>query len=165
MSNTFTYRMPAGVVGDVTRKEQSTIETQIMDPNTPVLAYGVCIKYVSGLVQPIASGDAATVVEGLLARPFPVQGGVADAFGSIAPNKALPCDVMKRGYMTVQQVDFATNAATKGAQMYVQVTADTGLAVGSIVIGSDGGKAVAIANCFAMGPADANGLLEVAYNI
>ena len=48
MSNVFYKRMPAGVAGDVTRREHATIEPQIMNSSKPVKLYGVPVKMVNG---------------------------------------------------------------------------------------------------------------------
>lgn len=75
MSNTFLYRMPAGIAGDVQRREHATIEPGIYDTDYPCLKYGILVKIVSGKVRPIANADTiATVQAGFLVHPFPMNG-------------------------------------------------------------------------------------------
>lgn len=157
----FLYRMPSGIAGDVTRPSNSTTEPQQIDSGTPPTKYGVFVKIVSGKVQPIASGDAATVVYGLLQRPYPTN-AANEALGTATPPTSGLCDVVVRGYMTVK---LAQGTAAKGGQVYVRVTADTGKLVGDIETAADSAKCVAVANCIFMGGADASGNVEIRFNI
>lgn len=50
-------------------------------------------------------------------------------------------------------------------QVYARVTADTGKNVGDIEAADDTGKTVAVSGCTFMGPPDADGNTEIAYNI
>ena len=163
MSNAYVYRMPAGIPGVVTRVGQSTLEARIIDTNYPPTAFGKFVKAVSGLIRTIASGDAATVVIGLIAKPYPYQEPTSnEAIGTATPSTVLPCDIMKRGYMIVH---FNGTTAEKDGQVYVRITADTGKLVGDIEEGADSAKCVAVVGCFFMGAADADGNVEIAYNI
>jgi hypothetical protein len=121
----------------------------------------VFVKIVSGKVQPIASGDAATVVYGLLQRPYPTN-AANEALGTATPPDSGLCDVVVRGYMTVK---LSQGTAAKGGQVYVRVTADTGKLVGDIETAADSAKCVAVANCIFMGGADASGNVEIRFNI
>lgn len=164
----FKYRMPAGIPGATNRVEQLTAEAQIMDTAFPVTLFGVPVKIVSGLVRPIASGDAASLVYGFLIRPYPTQNvGTAysvgtDGFGGGVPNSQDVANVMRRGYMTVK-LNGAT-AATKGGQVYVRnANGSTPTPIGGVEAGAT--DCVAIPGCIFMGPADADGNVEIAYNI
>lgn len=165
----FRYRMPAGIPGAVNRVEQLTSEAQIMDTGTPVTLFGVPVKIVSGLVRPIASGDAASLVYGFLIRPYPTQNvgaayGATDGYGAGTPNPNDIANVMTRGYMTVQLNN--VTAAVKGGQVYVRVASGTTQnPIGGIEAGADGGNCVAITGAIFMGPADAAGNTEIRYNI
>lgn len=160
----FLYRMPAGIPGDVTRPSNSTTEPQQIDSGTPPTKYGVFVKLVSGKVQPVASGDAGSVVYGLLQRPYPTNSG-NEPLGTATPPTSGLCDVVVRGYMTVK---LALGTAAKGGAVYVVTTAGGSVAVGDIVTSAapaGGGTAVAVPNCIFMGGADASGNVEVRYNI
>lgn len=160
----YTTRMPSGFIGQVTRDDSKTIVSEIIDATTPPTAYGSFVKLVSGKLQPIASGDAASVVLGLLVQPFPVQAsGVVSALDTAAtPPASGLADVMRRGYLAVK---LAQGTAAKKGQVYVRVTADTGKAVGDIETAADSAKCVAVTGCFFTGAADANGVVEVEFNI
>lgn len=157
----FLYRMPAGIPGDVTRPSNSTTEPQQIDAAAPPTKYGVFVKLVSGKVRPIASGDAASVVYGLLQRPYPTN-AANEALGTATPPTSGLCDVVVRGYMTVK---LAQGTAAKGGGVFVRVTADTGKLVGDIETAADSGACVAVANCIFMGGADASGNVEIRFNI
>ena len=62
-------------------------------------------------------------------------------------------------------VKLASGTAARGGQVYARVTADTGKNVGDIEAADDTGKTVAVSGCTFMGPADADGNTEIAYNI
>lgn len=169
MSNAILYRMSAGIPGTPNRLEQCTIELQMYDTNTPPTVFGVPIKYVSGLVQPIAAADViATVNQGLLVRPYPTQAAVSEALGAATPNSTQIADVMKRGYLLVK-VNASVPAAvpSKGSIVYCRKT-DHGAGeypIGGIESDADAGKCEAIPCCFFTGAMDAAGNCEVSYNL
>lgn len=165
MTNAFTYRMPAGIAGALSRGVgQATIEPQIGDAAKPFARYGMFGKTVSEKFVPLEAGDAAGVITGLLIRPFPTTSS-QDGLGVSTPPTSGMLDRLRRGYMTVT---LAKGTAAKDAQVYVVTTAGGTVALGDIVTAASpagGGTAVAAAGCFFTGPADANGAVEVAYNL
>lgn len=132
--NAFTYRMPAGIAGALTRTEHATVEPGIMDASAPFSAYGLPAKLSSGKYVPFSGSEAATALEGLLVRPFPTAVGSAtvQSLGTSTPNQTGEvCDILKRGYMTVQLNGGATVA--KGGQAYIRVSnAASGKPIGGI---------------------------------
>jgi len=167
LGNAYVTRMPAGFPGMVNRVSEASLQQEILDTTHPPLLYGEFVKIVDGKIHILESGDvAATVICGLIAKPYPVQETTAagSALGAAAvPNSALPCDILKRGYM---MVSFGGTTAAKRGQVYVRVTVgDSGNAVGSIEEGADAGECEAVTNCFFMGAADTNGIVEISYNI
>lgn len=160
----YTYRMPSGIPGDVSRPSQSTIETQIKDSGNAFTAYGLFGKIASGKFVPVGSGDAASAVYGLLVRPFPVTGANAsDPLGTAVPLASGAADVMRRGYMTVK-VNAGTAAV--GGQVYVRVAAAaTGKPIGGIEAAADGSNTIAVTGCTFMSAADASGNAELCFNI
>lgn len=131
MSNAYLYRMPYGVAGDVTRQSISTIEPQVLDPNTAFSAYGLFGKLSSSKFVPVGAGDAAASIYGLLVRPFPIQGpNASDALGVAVPPTSGLANVLKRGYANV-----LNNAGTPavGGSVYVRVAnASSGKPIGGI---------------------------------
>ena len=169
MSNVFVTRMPAGIPGAVTRVEHSTIEPQVMDADYPVTVYGVPVKFVSGKVRPIASGDTvASVIQGLLVRPYPTQGATNEALGAATPSVIQAADILKRGYMMVKvNASLPSAVPAKGGVVYCRKT-DHGAAeylVGGIESDADSAKCEAVPGCYFTGAMDSNGNVEIAYNI
>lgn len=152
MSNAYLYRMPVGIAGDVTRKEQSTVEAQVMDSSTPVTVFGVPVQMVSGKIQPLSASD--DVIYGFLVRPYPTSYTSNEALATATPSATLACDVLRRGYMTVKNT---LGTAVKNAAVYFNDT--TGLVQASSVGGT------AITGCYFMGDADSDGNVEIAYNL
>lgn len=160
----FLYRMPAGIPGDVTRPSNSTIEPQQIDAAAPPTKYGVFIKLVSGKIRALAASDTAAAIYGLLVRPYPTN-AANDPLGTATPPASGLCDVLVRGYITVK---LALGTAAKGGGVYVVTTAGGSVAVGDIVTSASpagGGTAVLAANCIFMGGADADGNVEIRFNI
>jgi len=163
----FQYRMPAGIPGDISRDHaQATVEPGLFDASAPFSAYGLPAKLVSGKYQPFAGGEAATALAALVVRPFPISSQVASGgLGtSVPPQTGGLGDFLKRGYMAVQLNGGATVA--KGGQAYIRVAAAaSGKPIGGIEGAADSTNTIAPAGLVFMGPADANGIVEVAYNI
>lgn len=157
----FLLRMPAGIPGDISRKESATVEPQFA--NSSSLVYGRPVKLSSGYIVPISGSESASDIYGLLVRPYPTNSS-QDPVGTSTPPASGPVDVLKRGYMTV--LLGGTAAATKGGVVYVRVaSASSGKPIGGIEAAADGGNTVIMANSYFMGPADADGNVEVAFNI
>lgn len=165
MGNAITYRMAAGVPGAVNRVEHATITPEVIDSGTPPTVYGAFVKVVTGKIQPLASGDAGTVAKGVLVRPYPTSGNGTDGVGTSTPPTSGICDVLRRGYI---MATLKLGTAAKDAQVYAVTTAGGSVVVGDIVTSASpagGGTGVAVTNAFFTGPADAGGIVEIAYNI
>ena len=105
-------RMPAGIPGDVSRKEGATIESSLVGSKT--IPYGAFVKLVSGKLEPLAASDTAAVIYGLAVRPYPKQSDAVGFGVASAPAGSL-CDVLRSGYMTVK---LASGTAARGGQVY-----------------------------------------------
>ncbi|WP_423196783.1 Bacteriophage protein [Cupriavidus sp. H19C3] len=164
MGNAILYRMASGIPGDISRQSQATVESQIFNSSLPFPSYGVPGKIVSGKFVPVASGDAATVIYGLLVRPYPTTGGNgSEPLGTATPPTKGVADVMRRGYMTVKN-----NAGTPalGGTVYVRVAnAAAGKPIGGIEAVADSTNTVIMAGASFMSAADADGNVEIAFNI
>lgn len=161
---TFLYRMPAGIPGDVTRASQSTIEPVVLNSASPFASFGLFGKIVSNKFVPFGAGDTNGVEYGLLVRPYPTTGGSgSDPLGTSTPPTSGIADCLRRGYMTVK---LNAGTAAKDGQVYVRVAAAAaGKPIGGIEAAADGSNTVAITTAAFMGAADANGNVEIAYNI
>lgn len=164
MSNAILYRMASGIPGDISRQSQATVEPQIFDPALPFPGYGLFGKLAAGKFVPVASGDTAAVIYGLLVRPYPTTGGSgSEPLGTATPPTKGVCDVLRRGYMTVKN-----NAGTPalGGTVYVRVAAAAaGKPIGGIEAAADGTNTVAVTGAIFMNGGDANGNVEIAFNI
>lgn len=161
--NSYAYRMPNGVAGDITRQSQSTIESQVFGA-TPFGAYGLFGKISANTFVPVGAGDVPGSVYGLLVRPFPTQGANAsDPLSTSVPKTSGMCDVMRRGYANVK-VNFGT--AALAAPVYIRVANPSGpKVVGGIEATADGANTIAVPNCIFLSAADASGNVEIAFNI
>ena len=161
----YTYRMPYGIPGDVTRQSIATIEAQMLDPTLPFVGYGLPGKInASAKFSGIVTGDTAPAVYGILVRPFPTQGANAsDALGVSVPKTSGIADVLRRGYINVK---CNNGTPVTGGTVYVRVATPSGQKViGGIEATSDTTNTIALTNAFFSGAADASGNVEVGFNI
>ena len=162
----FLYRMPAGIPGNLTRENQATVESGLLDSTATFPGFGLPGKVSSGKFVPITTGDAAAAVFGFLVRPFPIQGApaITDNLGAATPPTSGIANVLKRGYINVTLN--GSTAAAKGGTVYVRVAAAaTGKPIGGIEAASDSTNTIALTNAYFTGPADASGNTEIAFNI
>lgn len=161
--NPILYRMPFGVPGDVTRRDQAAIESHIFGA-TPFTAYGLPVKLSSGKVIPMGAGDATQVPFGFLVRPFPTQGANAsDPLGTSVPPTSGEADVLRRGYIMVK-----CNVGTPALNgtVYMRITANGGnTIIGGIEATADGANTITLTNVVFNGPADSSGNVELAVKI
>lgn len=160
MSNAFLYRMPSGIPGNNSRPSASTIESHIL--GAAFAAFGLFGKIdpSTGKFTTLASAD--TDVYGLLVRSFPTQ-SAQNASGTSVPATTGIADVMRRGYMTVK-----CNAGTakKAGAVYVRVASGTDLKpIGGIEAAADSTNTIQLKNAMFMHDADAQGNVEISYNI
>ena len=176
IGNAYLYRMPAGIPGAINRPDQATVEPIALDPTAPFPQYGKFGKTsATGTFVPLASGDAAALITGMLVRPFPTQGGATGVTGqllvAVPPQNGGIGDRMKRGYLSVQ---LNWGQSVKDGPVYVCITAGGGHVVGDI--GGDNSlaaAAVVVPNAVFTGAADNYGgsgadivgQTEIAYNL
>lgn len=168
-SNTFLYRMPAGIPGAINRSNQSTVEAQFMNTGTPFPSYGLpgVIDATTSKFRPVAAGDTAAAIYGIIARPYPYTGNGTDGLGVAVPGVLGTCNVLKRGYISV--LLNGTTASAKNGPVYVRVGgAATGKPIGGIEAAPDATPANTVllpGNSYFMGSPDANGNVEIVFNI
>lgn len=171
----FTFRMPAGIPGDVNRKlGLATITPEIQNSSTPVTEYGVPVILDANGCRPVTSSDTSNDAEaGFSARPFPssdlnyalVQGTAANpGFGPGTPPATGEIDVMRKGFIVCRLGGSA--AAAKFGSVYVWTAASSGAHVqGHVEASSPGGSGFQLTRARFRGPADASGNVEVEYII
>lgn len=171
----FTYRMPAGIPGEISRAFPygCTIEPQVQNASTPVNLYGQVVVVDSNGVRPVAAGDtSAPAYLGLSVRPFPsadyssiqpsFAGSANIGFGAGVPPAAGVVDVCRRGYMTVKN---NVGTPAKGGLVYVYYGVSTGAHVQAGIEAGAGGNLWQLPGAFFTGAQDANGNVEIEYNI
>ncbi|ODT97407.1 MAG: hypothetical protein ABS82_00170 [Rhodanobacter sp. SCN 67-45] len=162
MSNAYLYRMPSGIPGDVSRKLDSTIDTQLFNSSLPFASYGIPAKLASGKVVPFAGGETTADLFGFLVRPFPTQ-SAQEPIGTATPPTTGPANILRRGWMTVK-----CNAGTpaQGGTVYVRIATPSGAKViGGIEAVSDTTNTVALTGVKFTNAGDASGNVEIEYNI
>lgn len=164
MSNAFIYRMPAGIAGDVTRKEHAKIEQHLYDSDYPCTYFGDPVKLVSGKIRPMAEDDSSQPY-GFLVRPYPSQMATSEAVGTATPDPTQIADVLVSGYMTVQVQE--GTPAKNGTVYYRSQDGSPAENVGRLECDSSGSPTtnVAITNCRFMGTGDTDGNVEIAFNV
>lgn len=155
--------MPSGVPGDISRKQTTDVDSHPLDRVTAnqFASYGVPGKLVAGFFTPIVVGDTAASIFGFLVRPYPTTS--RDGLGNL-PNANIGFgSIMRRGYMTVK--NNAGTPATNGVVYMRVATPGTGKPVGGIEAVADGANTVVIPRTYFTSPADADGNVEIEYNI
>ncbi|TPS33465.1 hypothetical protein, partial [Acinetobacter baumannii] len=150
--------MPSGIPGDISRKAHSTVEAHILKGNFG--AFGIFGKLTADGIVPLEAAD--TDVYGLIVRSYPTQSAL-NGIGAAVPQSGIVNDIMRRGYMTVK-----CNAGTakKAGKVYVRVATGTELKpIGGIEAVADGVNTIEIKNATFMHDADAQGNVEISYNI
>jgi hypothetical protein len=164
MGQSFLYRMPAGIPGDINRVQAAVVTPEVItaagQSNAP-LAYGLAsfIDATSGKVRTVAAGD--TFTHGFLARPFPTNSS-QDGIGTSTPPASGGCDLMRRGFMTV--LLGGSTASVNGGKVYVWIAANSGAHVqGQVEAADPSGNGFAVTGAYFTGGADASGNVEIAF--
>lgn len=160
----FLKRMPQGIPGDITRQSQSTIEPGVLNSALPFTRFGIPGKVVSGKFVPLAGAEVAGDIYGLLVRPYPITGNSgSDPLGTATPPIRGACDVLRRGYISVK--NNAGVPALNGV-VYVRIADGTvNQPIGGIEAAADGVETIILTGARFMSAADADGNVEIAYNI
>lgn len=164
----FSYRMGAGFKGDVNRTHPASVEPALNDSTDPATYYGqALLATASGnKVRAVKATDtAATAIYGISVRPYPAQqttGGMTADFDSGGPAAGNVIDVLRSGYI----MGYVNGAVVKGGQVFVWIAADSGAhKQGSFEAAATAGSTIALANATFNGPADVNGIAEIAFNV
>ena len=158
--------------GDLTRTNQpyTTVSGFASSTQAPT-AFGVPLSIdTNGNYQTIQSTDTSATVFGFLVRVFPTQGlaggttlaNLNAGLGAGSPDNSQPLSVLQNGYIAVKVS--GSTAPKKGGAVYIQTTADTGLALGAVSAALDSGtpnKNFALTGAFFTGGWDANNVAEI----
>jgi hypothetical protein len=156
----FLYRAPAGVVGDVTRRQDTNIEAGILNPAKAPTAFGVPVKLVSGKFEAIESGDEATDFAGIITRVAPaINGSLNETFEGASPWVEQVQGIAVEGYVAVK---CAIGTPVRGGAVFMRVTAATGKLVGDLEATADGANNVELVGVvWAVDGKDASGTSEI----
>lgn len=175
LDTAITFRMGAGVPGDVNRGHPSSIQPCLISPVNNVILYGQAVINDAtggnnGGVRALQAGDTAlTDIWGIAVRPYPIQQGTtsnysgAVPYGNLAAPTLQPLDVLRGGYIMVPVV----GAALKGGAVYVWCAASGGGHIqGGFEIAASGGNTAALNPLLYQfnSPPDANGICELIVN-
>lgn len=166
----YTFRMPTGIAGGVTRMDGFLAEPSLVQPAGQTGApteFGVpmVIDAVTGRARLPATGDAADDIHGFLVRAYPTQGGQADQLATGTPPASGPIDLMRRGYMNVR---LRSGTAVRGGNIHVRIASPLAQRpIGGIEAAADGVNTVLLPAqmCYFMTPADADGNVEIAFRV
>ena len=164
MDNTFLYRMPAGIAGAISRPQDLTVEPQTLDSAKAFAAYGLAGKFSAGKFVPIEAADTAAAVVGIYVRPYPTA-SQPDKVRQIGTGFNFAGDCMKRGYVIVNLGVDASSVALGGAVYMRVATPIASSPLGAFLAAADGENTVQLTNAYFNGPGDANGNIELAFNI
>jgi hypothetical protein len=166
----YAFRMPAGIPGDVNRIASAHIETQVVSSaaGEAPTAYGLPVVLSStsgqvGNVRVMTTGDTGQPY-GFIVRPYPTQSSQDPLNVSTPPTSGL-VDILKRGYMTVQMQ--GPTAAKKGDVPYIFLTTTntTHPVLAAVEAATSTNAVLLTSNSYFMGPADSNGMVEIAFNL
>lgn len=163
-------RIDTGYEGDLTREAApGDVVNEVLDSGTDWSTYGFGrpVKYnTAGKVVPVAAGDEATAIAGLLVRSFPGR-AISNTGDQAYPQingGAYP--VARRGFMAVKLQGATT--PVKGGPVYVRLagTSDT-LALGGFEAAADAtaGNTIELPNAQFEGPAGPDGITEISFTI
>lgn len=171
----FLGRMGAGVPGTVTRTHPASIFPGLNDTTNPLTLYGQAAMFnsVANTYRAVLASDqaASTAIAGISVRPYPTQGvpsasmGAPESFGSGGPSPTNEVDILRSGSILV--LVSGTVNPTLGGAVFIWAAANSGAhKLGGFETGATGGSTFPLDNktCW-NGPADANGVAELLFNI
>ena len=140
----YLFSAPAGVPGDITRTDESNVEPALLIAVSSVFAqnFGIPMVYAAGGISQVGSGNVAADFAGVLVRQAPGISSNSDALTGNVPNPDQIQGLLVRGYCSVL---CAAGTPARGGVVYMQITANGGIAAGSFrADGTDSGNAVAL---------------------
>lgn len=163
----FTFGIPSGFPGTVTRTHPASIFPGLTNTANPPVAYGVpLIVAADGTLRGVIAADGSTTpraIEGFLVRPYPTQqtsGGMSASIGAAVPPASGVLDYLQGGTIMAKLPPGAT--VVKGGQVFVWAAATSGNNIqGQLVAAASGTNTVTITNAEFVGAADAQGNVEV----
>jgi len=156
--------MPSGLPGQINRVQHALVDTAILDGTNYPTSYGVpvAIDATSKGLRKIMAGDTVANVIGFYPRPYPTNNST-DGLGTSTPATAGPASVLRRGYIFVK---LNAGTAAKNGKVYCRTVANGGnTIIGGIEAAADSTNTFEITNAKFTGAADANGAVEIEFNL
>ncbi len=141
MPPAYLYQAPAGVVGDITRVDETNVEPAMLIALSTVYAqaFGIPMVYASGGIQQWGAGKVATDFAGILARSAPeISGNLNSGFSDTIPNPDQPQNLVVRGYVSVI---CKVGTPARGGVVWIRVAASSGHVIGDLETADAGGGA------------------------
>jgi hypothetical protein len=163
----YQYRMPGGMPGDVNRFHPASIVAGLIDSANPARRYGDPVVFgAANNYRCFNAGDTAlTKINGVIARPYPIQQQSTTNYGAAALGAAVPptsgiADYLESGFIMTQVPTGQT--PKKGDAVFVWCAANSGSHVqGGFENAASAGNTAAIANAVFWGPPDSAGNVEI----
>lgn len=154
------YRASSGVAGDVTRPDNTVVESGLLNASNAPDAFGAPVKLVSGKFEAIEAGDAAADFAGILTRIAPaIAGDLVETYAGGTPNTDSVQGIAVEGYVNVV---CTIGTPARGGVVYLRVVADTGKAIGDLEATADGTDNVALSGVvWAVGGKDSSNVTEI----
>lgn len=156
------YRASSGVAGDVTRPDNTVVESGMLNASVAPSAFGAPVKITSGKFEAIEAGDAAADFAGILSRIAPSianDGAPAtESFEGGTPNTESVQGIVVKGYVNVA---CTVGTPARGGVVYLRVAADTGKAVGDLEATADGTNVALSGVEWAIDGKDASNITEI----
>lgn len=141
----YLYDAPAGVVGAITRVDNTVVEPGMLDATTPPTAFGQPVKInpATGKFQLMGAAAVAGDFYGILTRIVPsISGTLGQAFADGAPNADQIQGIATRGYVNVACV---IGTPVRDGIVYVRIVdGGAGKPVGQYEATADGANSVAV---------------------
>jgi hypothetical protein len=182
----YKFRMSAGYPGDVTRTHPVDINAEVSDATNPPTypGLGVLLSSAYKMRMIITSADYTSYsgtgvnLYGIVVRTFPTQQAQTSAsnysgnanygeagFGANVYPMSGVLDVLKRGNIMVYAVPGVTTAL-KGGAVYIWTGATAGAHIlGGFEATNPSTNGILVNNAYFDSGADANGIVEIAFNI
>lgn len=154
------YRASSGVAGDVTRPDNTVVESGMLNASVAPSAFGAPVKMTSGKFEAIEAGDTAADFAGILSRIAPaIAGDLVQTFEGGTPNTDSVQGIVVKGYVNVA---CTIGTPARGGVVYLRVVADTGKAIGDLEATADGTDNVALSGVeWAIDGKDASNITEI----
>lgn len=118
----FTYITPCGFPGDIVASPNTVVSAIYFASSMYPVAFGTFYKLVNGYAEAIQSGDAVSVLVGVVVRNAPsIAGDLGQTFSSGTPNQGAVQGGVNAGFVVVE-VETLLGNPIKGHPVYIYLT-------------------------------------------